>query len=119
MDTAAIIRSLELAMLLCFGASWPFSIAKLVKNKSTKGMSPIFLLLLIIGYVAGIIMKILRGDFVYVGIFYCVNLAMVCADFALYNIYRMKEKNRKFKLNLFRFRKRKQKNDEQQQEEQQ
>ena len=109
MDLPVIIRILELTMLICFGASWPFSIIKLVKNKSTKGLSPIFLILLILGYVAGIVMKILRGDFVYVGIFYCLNLAMVSTDFILYLYYRELERIRenKSRWRLLRIRKNK------------
>ncbi len=79
-------------MLICFGASWPFSIARLIKNKSTKGVSPIFLILLIIGYIFGVVMKLLRGDFIYVGIFYCLNLLMVSTDLYLYFHYRHLEK---------------------------
>lgn len=52
----------EAVMLLCFGAAWPFSIARSVKSKSTHGKSLVFLLILIAGYISGIINKILYSN---------------------------------------------------------
>lgn len=48
----------EFLMLLCFGASWPFSIAKSLRSKSAKGKSLGFMLLIELGYVFGIIHKV-------------------------------------------------------------
>ena len=48
---------LEIIMLLCFGASWPFNVIKSYKARTAKGKSPTFLILIIIGYVAGICSK--------------------------------------------------------------
>ena len=45
---------LETAMLICFGCSWPINLVKNYKCRSAKGMSLPFILLLIVGYVAGI-----------------------------------------------------------------
>ena len=44
-------------MLICFGAAWPFSIYKSLKSKSTAGKSLIFLIVVEVGYIAGIIHK--------------------------------------------------------------
>jgi len=48
----------EFLMLLCFGASWPFSIAKSIKSKSSKGKSLGFMLLIELGYMFGIVHKV-------------------------------------------------------------
>ena len=69
----------EAVMMLCFGAAWPFSIARSLKSKSTNGKSVFFLIILMVGYVSGIINKIVYNyDFVlYI---YVLNLAMVSFD---------------------------------------
>ncbi len=73
----------EMLMLLCFGAAWPFSIYKSYKSKSVAGKSPYFLLILILGYIFGILNKIF---FNYDGVVYLyfLNLIMVTTDFVLY-----------------------------------
>jgi len=48
----------EFLMLCCFGFSWPFSIAKSLKSKTTKGKSLGFMVLIELGYVFGIIHKL-------------------------------------------------------------
>lgn len=67
----------EFLMLLCFGASWPFSIAKSLKSKSTSGKSLGFMLLVELGYVFGITHKLLYSmDWVvwaYVALFFVVG----------------------------------------------
>lgn len=52
---------LETAMLICFGCSWPINLVKNYKCRSAKGMSLPFILLLIVGYVAGICAKFIIG----------------------------------------------------------
>ena len=47
-------EALEAIMLICFGLSLPISLIKNVKAKSAKNMSFRFILLIIIGYIAGI-----------------------------------------------------------------
>lgn len=74
----------ELTMLLCFGVSWPISVWKSYKSRSTKGKSPIFILAIIVGYVAGIVGKFVGGQITYVLAFYCLNLSVVSADLVLY-----------------------------------
>lgn len=54
MDAKSAADILEAAMLVCFGSSWPFSIAKALRTKTVKGKSPVFLTLIILGYVFGI-----------------------------------------------------------------
>ena len=82
---------LEIIMLICFGASWPISVAKSYKARTAKGKSPVFLCLIIIGYIAGIVSKFINPAFMsafaekwYVLFFYFLNIIMVSADLALY-----------------------------------
>lgn len=84
---------LEIAMMIAFGLSWPNNILTTLKNKSTKGKSLAFLLLIDFGYVCGIAGKIIGGHFVwYVLFFYILNFVMVTTDLILYFYYRAKEK---------------------------
>lgn len=84
---------LEIAMMIAFGFSWPNNILITLKNKSTKGKSIAFLLLIDFGYVCGIAGKIIGGHFVwYVLFFYILNFVMVTTDLILYFYYRAKEK---------------------------
>jgi len=84
----------EILMLLCFGAAWPFSIYKSYKSKSVAGKSPIFLAILLVGYICGILNKILYAYDVVVYL-YALNFIMVSTDFLLYirNVKLMESKN--------------------------
>ena len=53
MDNPAKI--FEILMLLCFGSSWPFAVAKTLRTKVVVGKSPVFLVLIFIGYLSGIL----------------------------------------------------------------
>ena len=75
----------EIIMIVCFGMSWPMNVIKSYRARTTKGKSLPFLLLIITGYVFGIIGKLIGGNFKwYVLFFYVLNLVMVSADLALY-----------------------------------
>ena len=88
-----ISQVLEIIMMIAFGLSWPNNIATSLKNKSTKGKSLAFLLLIDTGYVCGIIGKILSKNAVwYVLFFYILNFVMVTTDIVLYFHYYFKEK---------------------------
>jgi len=85
------MSAFEILMLVCFGAAWPFSIVRSWRSKSTKGKSPVFLVIVMIGYVAGILHKILyQLDGVI--ILYVVNLVMVAVDTALYIVNHRRER---------------------------
>jgi hypothetical protein len=73
----------EIIMLICFGAAWPFSIYKSYKTKSVQGKSPIFLVVILVGYVSGILNKALF-NYDRVIYLYILNLVMVSMDLALY-----------------------------------
>ena len=82
---------LEICMLVAFGASWPLNVRKSLKAKTTKGKSLGFLCLILFGYIAGIISKLLNETYMmsfstkwYVLFFYFLNMAMVGADILLY-----------------------------------
>lgn len=73
----------EILMLACFGAAWPFSIYKSYKSKSTGGKSVYFLIVIMVGYVAGILNKLFY-HYDYVIYLYLLNLVMVFTDTMLY-----------------------------------
>ncbi len=75
---------METIMLICFGCSWPLSLMKNIKAKSSKGMSLSFTLMIIIGYIAGITAKIVDGNFSFVLAAYIINLLMVSANVVIY-----------------------------------
>jgi len=81
----------EAIMLLCFGAAWPVSIAKSYRSRSTGGKSLAFSLILIVGYISGIVNKIVnKPDFV--TWLYVLNLVMVSIDAGLWLRNRKLEK---------------------------
>ena len=82
----------EVIMLICFGLSWPISVYKSITTKSTKGKSVVFLFAIIIGYISGIIGKVINGNFTYVLILYLINLLVVTVDLVLYYINKRNEK---------------------------
>jgi len=73
----------EIGMLACFGASWPVSIYKSVKSKSTKGKSVFFLLVIQCGYIFGIIHKIQYSRDI-VLILYILNFFMIATDVIIF-----------------------------------
>lgn len=73
----------EFLMLFCFGFSWPFSIMKSIRSGSTKGKSLMFMLLVLLGYIFGIIHKLLYS-FNWVIWAYVVALLLVSIDILLY-----------------------------------
>ena len=78
----------EIVMLVCFGAAWPVSIYKSAKTRQVAGKSLPFLVIIVIGYVAGILHKLIfHYDLVI--FLYILNALMVGADIALYLRNRM------------------------------
>ena len=82
---------LEIIMILCFGASWPFNVYKSYHARTAKGKSLSFLILIEVGYIAGISAKFTNpvymaaiGEKWYILFFYCLNFSMVAADVVLY-----------------------------------
>lgn len=82
---------LEVIMVVSFGASWPLSVLKSYKARTTKGKSLLFLCLIFFGYIVGITSKFVNEQYMaefaskwYVLFFYCLNLIMVGADLIIY-----------------------------------
>lgn len=75
---------LEIAMVLSFGAAWPLSIIKSYRARTAKGKSPIFLVVILFGYVCGVLSKFVSGNINYVVFFYVLNFVMVSIDLVLY-----------------------------------
>ncbi|MFK5883561.1 MAG: PQ-loop domain-containing transporter [Candidatus Izemoplasma sp.] len=73
----------EILMLVCFGFAWPTSIYKSLKSKSTNGKSLVFMIIIMIGYVFGILNKI-YNNYDFVIYLYILNLLMVATDVFLY-----------------------------------
>ncbi len=74
----------EILMLICFGASWPINAVKSYKARTTKGKSIVFLFAIFIGYIFGILAKLLSTYKWYVMFFYILNIMMVSVDILLY-----------------------------------
>lgn len=81
----------EVFMLICFGISWPISVVKSIRSKSTGGKSLVFTIVIIVGYICGIISKISAGNVTYVLWLYFFNLLMVGTDLVVYIINKRRE----------------------------
>ena len=91
-----IAKVLEATMLIMFGISWPFNLAKSIKSKSTKGKSLLFLVLIDVGYMAGITSKFFSTSFVWktdwwVFVIYVINFCFVTADLTMFFINKNRE----------------------------
>ena len=74
---------LEAGTMFCFGFAWPFNIYKSYKSRSNRGKSLLFLVVIWLGYLLGIINKILISHS-FVLLIYLINIIMVSIDMALY-----------------------------------
>ena len=81
------MRVFEIVMLVCFGICWPFSICKSLKEKSVKGKSIVFLWLIFIGYLSGVIHKVVYS-YNWIITLYIFNSTMVLIDIFFYYYYR-------------------------------
>lgn len=89
-----MVSALEATMLICFGFSWPINLVKNIKAKTAKTMSLKFIILIILGYVAGITAKLINHNINYVLIIYLLNLAIVSVNLAVYFVNKNKDKKR-------------------------
>ena len=92
-----VAKVLEATMLILFGISWPFNLTKSIKARSTKGKSLLFLVLVDIGYIAGITSKFFSKTFVWetdwwIFMIYVINFTFVTADLIVYFINKNREK---------------------------
>ena len=77
----------EAIMLICFGLSWPISIIKSLRTKVVDGKSPLFMIILIVGYSSGLIHK-LKYSYDWITYLYILNLIMVSIDLSIYYKYK-------------------------------
>lgn len=75
---------METGMILCFGLSWPASIVRSWRARSSKGKSIAFMLLVLIGYLFGITSKLVASSVSFVVYFYALNAILVSVDICLY-----------------------------------
>ena len=76
-------------MIVSFGMSWPMSLVKSYKARTTKGKSLFFLYMIFCGYLCGITAKLVANNITYVFAFYVLNTIMVGTDICIY--YRNKK----------------------------
>jgi len=75
----------EAIMLVCFGMAWPVSILKSWRSRTNKGKSLFFMLIVLAGYVSGLIHKCWWQEKVDGVVWlYLLNAVMVLADVSLY-----------------------------------
>lgn len=76
----------EILFLLCFAVSWPISIVRSLRTKVVIGKSPLFMSLIILGYIFGIIHKLLYHRDIVIWL-YVFNATLVATDLILYFVY--------------------------------
>ena len=74
-------------MLFAFGFSWPFAIARTYRAKRVDGKSPMFMIIVIIGYSFGIPAHLVEGSKLWLCWVYLLDMALVSIDLALYFRY--------------------------------
>ena len=86
---------MEMLMVICFGISWPINIRKAWKARSTKGISLLFYMFILAGYIFALIGKCVLIAYRapapwyetvkwYVMFFYVLNTLMVSAGVVIY-----------------------------------
>ena len=75
---------LESVMLICFGLSWPMNAYKGWKARTAAGTSWQFILLITLGYFAGIAAKFVSGEITWVLAVYFLNVAFLAANWGVY-----------------------------------
>ena len=76
-----IVQLCEIGMLVAFGFSWPFNIAKSWRSRTAKGKSVMFEFIVVFGYLVGLLGKLITysrtGVWAYSIWFYFADIAMV------------------------------------------
>ena len=83
---------LETIMLVCFGLSWPINLVKNIRAKTAASTSLKFLILITVGYVAGIAAKFAAHRINYVLAAYFINLIFVAVNIIVYFINKSRDK---------------------------
>ena len=83
-----IVQLCEIGMLVAFGFSWPFNIAKSIRSRTAKGKSVLFEIIVVLGYLVGLAGKFITynrtGVLAYSVWFYVADIVMVLIDICLY-----------------------------------
>ena len=92
-----VAKVLEAIMIILFGISWPFNLLKSIRSKTSKGKSLLFLVLIDLGYIAGLTSKFFSESFVWstdwwIFVVYAINFTLVSADLIVYFINKSREK---------------------------
>ena len=87
-SAVALAEVFEGAMLVCFGLAWPIDILRTLRTRSVAGKSPLFMSVILVGYLAGLVAKVIRGAAAgtwpeLVTVLYAFNAALVAADIGL------------------------------------
>ena len=77
-------------MLFAFGFSWPFAIVRTYRAKRVDGKSPMFSIIVIVGYLCGIAAHLVEGTKLWLVPVYILDILLVSTDLALYFHYRGK-----------------------------
>ena len=83
-DGVMITGIFEAAMLVCFAASWPFNLRKAFRARTNVGTSILFMSIVLVGYVCGVINKLINDDISYVLAFYLLDIALVSTGVLIY-----------------------------------
>lgn len=83
-------------MLVCFGASWPFSIHKMLTTGHSEGKSLLFLFLVMVGYVFGVIHKLFYHLDVVI-LLYAALFFVVLADYLVCIRTRIKASGKEYR----------------------
>ena len=81
---------LEFGMLFAFGFSWPFAIARTWRAKRVDGKSPMFMIIVLVGYACGIAAHLVEGVKLWLCWVYLLDMALVSTDLMLYFHYSRK-----------------------------
>ena len=88
----------EFFMLFAFGFSWPFAIMRTYKaghsGAGVAGKSPIFMIIVLLGYIGGILARLLDANASndWLCFVYLLDMTLVSTDLGLYLYYSRKAK---------------------------
>ena len=74
----------EILMLLCFAVSWPFNIRASLRARTARYKSAMFEVIIEIGYVCGMLNKVVNDAVDVVFLFYILDFSLVLIDLLLY-----------------------------------
>lgn len=80
----SVAEMLEAVMLICFGLSWPLNAYKAYKAQTAAGTSWQFIVLITLGYFAGIAAKFVSGNINWVLAVYIINVVCIGANWVVY-----------------------------------